>query len=79
MRSDFLGDCAQFGLAEAINAGQYLVPRMTRDERRAAIGGPVGVCGARDQSDATDPPGQRCRRQSGPTVDSAARPEPDLG
>jgi len=47
MRSDFLGDCAQLpGLAEAINAGQYLVPRMTRDERRAAIVGPVGVSGA---------------------------------
>ncbi|HEX3228416.1 MAG TPA: hypothetical protein VHQ95_05590 [Pyrinomonadaceae bacterium] len=47
MRSDFLGDCAQFpGLAEAVNAGQYLVPRMTRDERRAAITGPVGVGGA---------------------------------
>ncbi|MGH9929733.1 MAG: hypothetical protein ACREA9_10985 [Pyrinomonadaceae bacterium] len=47
MRSDFLGDCTQFtGLAEAINAGQYLVPRMTRDERRAAISGPVGVGGA---------------------------------
>lgn len=47
MRSDFLGDCAQFsGLAEAINTGQYLVPRLTRDERRAAISGPVGVCGA---------------------------------
>ena len=47
MRSDFLGDCTQFpGLAEAINAGQYLVPRMTRDERRAAIEGPVGVGGA---------------------------------
>ena len=47
MRSDFLGDCAQFpGLAEAINMGQYLVPRMTRDERRAAISGPVGVGGA---------------------------------
>ena len=47
MRSDFLGDCAQFpGLAEAINAGQYLVPRMTRDERRAAIEGPVRVAGA---------------------------------
>jgi hypothetical protein len=44
MRSDFLGDCAQFtGLAEAINAGQYLVPRMSRDERRAAIKGPVTV------------------------------------
>lgn len=47
MRSDFLGECSQFpGLAEAINAGQYLVPRMTRDERRAAISGPVGVGGA---------------------------------
>jgi WD40 repeat protein/energy-coupling factor transporter ATP-binding protein EcfA2 len=47
MRSDFLGDCTQFpGLAEAINAGQYLVPRMTRDERRAAIEGPIGVGGA---------------------------------
>ena len=47
MRSDFLGDCAQFpGLAEAINAGQYLVPRMTREERREAIRGPVGVGGA---------------------------------
>jgi tetratricopeptide (TPR) repeat protein len=44
MRSDFLGDCAQFqGLPEAINDGQYLIPRMTRDERRIAIAGPVGV------------------------------------
>ncbi len=48
MRSDFLGDCAQFtGLAEAINKGQYLVPRMTREQRRAAIAGPVGVGGAK--------------------------------
>ena len=48
MRSDFLGDCAQFfGLPEAINRGQYLVPRMTRDERRAAIDGPARVSGAR--------------------------------
>jgi uncharacterized RDD family membrane protein YckC len=47
MRSDFLGDCSQFyGLPEAINAGQYLVPRMTRDERRASIVGPVSVGGA---------------------------------
>ena len=47
MRSDFLGDCTQFpGLAEAINAGQYLVPRMTRDERRAAIERPIKVGGA---------------------------------
>jgi hypothetical protein len=47
MRSDFLGECAQFfGLPEAINRGQYLVPRMTRDERRSAISGPVGISGA---------------------------------
>jgi TPR repeat protein len=47
MRSDFLGDCTQFaGLAEAINAGQYLVPRLTRNERRAAIEGPIRVGGA---------------------------------
>ncbi|MCI0421261.1 MAG: hypothetical protein L0312_18885, partial [Acidobacteria bacterium] len=46
MRSDFLGDCAQFaGLAEAINVGQYLVPRMSRDERRCAITGPARVGG----------------------------------
>ena len=46
MRSDFLGECAQFfGLPEAINRGQYLVPRMTRDERRSAIAGPMGVGG----------------------------------
>ncbi len=47
MRSDFLEDCRQFdGLPEAINKGQYLVPRMTREERRAAIAGPVAVGGA---------------------------------
>jgi hypothetical protein len=48
MRSDFLGDCAQFsGLPEAMNESQYLVPRMTREERRAAIAGPVSVGGAK--------------------------------
>lgn len=47
MRSDFLGECSQFhGLPEAINEGQYLVPRLTRDEIRAAISGPVSVAGA---------------------------------
>jgi hypothetical protein len=47
MRSDFIGNCTEFeGLTEAINEGQYLVPRMTRDERRSAIVGPVAVGGA---------------------------------
>jgi len=46
MRSDFLGECTQFrGLPEAINEGQYLIPRMTRDERKAAITGPAAVSG----------------------------------
>ncbi len=44
MRSDFLGDCAQFrDLPEAINDGQYLIPRMTREQRRSAITGPISV------------------------------------
>ena len=47
MRSDFLGDCAQFqGLPEVINDSQYLIPRMTRAQRRSAIEGPVAVGGA---------------------------------
>ena len=47
MRSDFIGDCAEFrGLPEAINEGQYLVPRMTRDEMREAITGPIAYSGA---------------------------------
>ena len=46
MRSDFIGDCMEYpGLPEAVNAGQYLVPRMTRDELRSAITGPVAVAG----------------------------------
>ncbi|MEO1050033.1 MAG: hypothetical protein AAFX87_05390 [Bacteroidota bacterium] len=48
MRSDFLGDCTQFkGLPEVINEGQYLVPRMTRDEQKMAISGPIAVGGAK--------------------------------
>jgi tetratricopeptide (TPR) repeat protein/energy-coupling factor transporter ATP-binding protein EcfA2 len=47
MRSDFLGDCARFpGLPEAVNEGQFLVPRLTREERRAAVSGPIAVGGA---------------------------------
>ncbi len=47
MRSDFIGDCMNFpGLPEAVNAGLYLVGRMSRDGLRAAITGPVAVAGA---------------------------------
>jgi tetratricopeptide (TPR) repeat protein len=46
MRSDFIGDCMDIpGLPEMVNSGQYLVPRMTRDELRSAITGPIAVGG----------------------------------
>ena len=46
MRSDFIGDCMDIpGLPEMVNGGQYLVPRMTRDELRSAITGPIAVGG----------------------------------
>ena len=47
MRSDFLGDCAQFrDLPEAINDGQYLIPRLTRDQLRQVIESPAKIFGA---------------------------------
>ena len=55
MRSDFLGECAQFtGLAEAINDGQYLTPRLTREQCRSAIEGPAAVFGGRVESALTN-------------------------
>ena len=46
MRSDYIGDCAHYrDLPEAVTAGLYLVPRMTREQRRAAIVEPVRVGG----------------------------------
>jgi hypothetical protein len=42
MRSDFLGDSTRFaGLPEAIDHGQYLIPRLTREQYRQAIVGPL--------------------------------------
>ncbi|MFQ5605257.1 MAG: CHASE2 domain-containing protein [bacterium] len=46
MRSDYLGDCDIFyGLPEAMNQSQYLVPRLTRQQRREAIQGPIRLFG----------------------------------
>jgi len=51
MRSDFIGDCSQFqGLTEMINASNYLVPQMTREQKRMAIEGPVSVSGSKISS-----------------------------
>jgi WD40 repeat protein/energy-coupling factor transporter ATP-binding protein EcfA2 len=47
MRSDFVGDCAQFpDLTKKINDSHYLIPQMTREQKRKAITGPVAVGGA---------------------------------
>lgn len=47
MRSDFIGDCAQFpDLTRKINDSHYLIPQLTRDQKRRAIEGPVAVGGA---------------------------------
>jgi len=46
LRSDYMGDCAQFrDLPEAVMSALYLIPRMTRDQQRQAIEGPVRVGG----------------------------------
>ena len=47
MRSDFIGDCSQYpNLTNAINKSQFLIPQMTRNEKKAAVEGPVRVMGA---------------------------------
>jgi WD40 repeat protein/energy-coupling factor transporter ATP-binding protein EcfA2 len=48
MRSDFIGDCAQFyGLPEAMNKSQYLVPRLNRIELKTVIEGPAKLFGGK--------------------------------
>ncbi|MGM9488120.1 NACHT and WD repeat domain-containing protein [Ideonella sp. YS5] len=46
LRSDTLGGTEEFrGLPEAINRGLYMVPRLTRDQRKEAIVAPVQALG----------------------------------
>ena len=48
MRSDFIGDCAQFpNLTKKINDSHYLIPQMTRSDVQQAIMGPVAVGGGK--------------------------------
>ena len=55
MRSDFLGECdAFYGLPEAMNKSQYLVPRLTRQQRQASIESPVFLYGAAISERLTD-------------------------
>ena len=46
MRSEYFGDCAAFaGLAEAVNAGSLLLPKMSRTQLEEAIVEPAAHCG----------------------------------
>jgi hypothetical protein len=46
MRYEYFTDCARFrGLPEAMNEAQYLVPRLTRDQKRVAIEAPARLAG----------------------------------
>ncbi len=48
MRSDFIGDCAQFPeLTRKINDSHYLIPQLTREQKRHAIEGPMAVGNAK--------------------------------
>lgn len=48
MRSDFIGDCAKFPqFTKMINDSHYLIPQMTREQKRMAVLGPVAVGGGK--------------------------------
>ncbi|HEY9005695.1 nSTAND1 domain-containing NTPase [Ohtaekwangia sp.] len=48
MRSDFIGECSIFpGLTRLINSSNYLVPQMTREQKKVAIEGPIAVAGGK--------------------------------
>jgi WD40 repeat protein len=48
MRSDFIGECGQFeGLAEMVNRGEFLIPRLNREQFKRVIEGPIKVAGGR--------------------------------
>jgi hypothetical protein len=47
MRADYIGDCIRFeGLPEAVSDGQYLVPRLTREDIESVIREPIRRAGA---------------------------------
>ncbi len=48
MRADFIGSCATFpGLTQLINDSSYLVPQLSREQKRRVIEGPVAVGGGK--------------------------------
>ena len=67
MRSDFIGDCAQFfGLPEAVSATQFLVPALTRDQTGDVIREPIAHAGGAIEPDLVE----RLLNDSGNEIDA---------
>jgi WD40 repeat protein/energy-coupling factor transporter ATP-binding protein EcfA2 len=48
MRSDFIGQCSVFpSLTDLINRSNYLVPQMSREQKKMVIEGPIAVAGGK--------------------------------
>ena len=48
MRSDFIARCSEFqGLTQEINKSNYLVPQMSREQKKMVIEGPIAVGGGK--------------------------------
>lgn len=48
MRSDFVGECSTFpGLTQLINSSNYLIPQLTREQKKMVVEGPVMVAGGK--------------------------------
>ena len=46
MRSDFIGECSVFsGLTQKINNSNYLIPQLTREQKKLVVEGPIKVAG----------------------------------
>ena len=79
MRSDYLGQCAQYrGFAEAVNETQYLVPRMERPALMRAIREPAALYGGSVDAGPRRAADRRRRRRPGPAAADPARADADV-
>jgi energy-coupling factor transporter ATP-binding protein EcfA2 len=96
LRSEFMGDCAQFqGLPESLNAGQFLIAGLTREQQEQMIREPVRICSGNIEEQVVNrlledmPPNpdhlpifQHCLRRlwlQAKTRTAATKPKPDSG
>ena len=79
MRSDFIGECGQFeGLAEMVNRGEFLIPRLNREQYKRVIEGPIKVAGGQIAPRLLAAALERSRSAGRPAPLSAACPDAHL-